>query len=101
MKSIPAGTSIAIDRMGERLITSSGSPLSGTGMGLQIRFSIKERYEFGNIISESPAMQEVYELILKAAAMNAAESINGESANGKELVAWALYDMSDRRDRAR
>ena len=67
---------------------------------IQLRSSIKERYKFGDIIGKSPAMQEVYELILKATATNAAVAIYGESGTGKELVAKAIHDMSNRHDRA-
>ena len=65
-----------------------------------LKSSIKERYKFGDIIGKSPAMQEVYELIVKATATNAAAAIYGESGTGKELVARAIHDMSNRHDRA-
>lgn len=63
---------------------------------IRLRSAIKERYKFGEIIGKSPVMQEVYELILKAAATNAHVMINGESGTGKELVARAIHSMSDR-----
>jgi len=67
---------------------------------IHLRSLIKERYRFGDIIGKSPAMQEVYELILKATATNAAVAIYGESGTGKELVAKAIHDMSNKHDRA-
>ena len=39
-------------------------------------------------------MQEVYELILKAAATEACVAVFGESGSGKELVAHAIHDHS-------
>ncbi|MBN2298426.1 MAG: sigma 54-interacting transcriptional regulator [Deltaproteobacteria bacterium] len=57
---------------------------------------IKDRYRLGNIIGKSPAMQEVYELILNSAATNANVIIYGESGTGKELVAQAIHEMSSR-----
>ncbi len=65
---------------------------------IRLRSNIKDRYKFGDIIGKSPAMQEVYELILKAAASNANVIIYGESGTGKELAARAVHDMSDRKD---
>ncbi len=59
--------------------------------------AIKERYTFGDLIGKSSVMQEVYELILKAASTNAHVMINGESGTGKELVARAIHLMSDRK----
>jgi len=61
-----------------------------------LRSSLKERYRLGGILGRSTAMQEVYELILKAAATDASVAIFGESGSGKELVAHAIHDHSDR-----
>jgi len=61
---------------------------------IKLRSSIKERYKFGNIIGKSRPMQNVYELILKAADSDANVIILGESGTGKELVARAIHEMS-------
>ncbi len=63
----------------------------------QLKSNIRDRYRFGNIIGKSQRMQEVYEMILKAAATDASSIVYGESGTGKELVARAIHDMSDRR----
>ncbi|MCP4689278.1 MAG: sigma-54 factor interaction domain-containing protein, partial [Desulfobacterales bacterium] len=47
---------------------------------------------------KSEAMQEVYELMLQAAAHDANIILYGESGTGKELAARAIHDMSDRRN---
>jgi PAS domain S-box-containing protein len=66
---------------------------------ISLRFSMQERFRLGNIIGMSPVMQEVYELILKAANSSASVIICGESGTGKELVAWAIHENSDRRSK--
>ncbi|MBC2694442.1 MAG: sigma 54-interacting transcriptional regulator [Desulfobacteraceae bacterium] len=66
---------------------------------IRLRSSIKERYRFGDIIGKSQPMQEIYELILKAANSDANVVISGESGTGKEMVARAIHDMSNRRDK--
>lgn len=63
---------------------------------LRLRSSIRERYKFGDIVGKSEVMQEVYELILNAAASNVHVMVYGESGTGKELVARAIHKMSDR-----
>ncbi len=63
---------------------------------VNLRSSIKDRYRFRNIIGKSSAMQEVYELILNAAATSANVVIYGESGTGKELVARAVHEISRR-----
>ncbi len=63
---------------------------------LYLRSTIKDRYKFDNIIGSCQAMQDVYELILKAAGTNDSVFIYGESGTGKELVARAIHNASDR-----
>ena len=65
---------------------------------LYLRSTIKDRYKFDNIIGNCQAMQDVYELILKAAGTNDSVFIYGESGTGKELVAHAIHNASDRSD---
>ena len=66
---------------------------------IRLRSNIKERYRFGKIIGKSPVMQEIYELILKAAASDVGVIVYGESGTGKELVAEAIHEMSDRKEK--
>jgi len=66
---------------------------------LRLKSSMRDRYKFGDIVGKSPAMQEVYELILNAASSEATVIIYGESGTGKELVARAIHDLSPRHDR--
>ena len=66
---------------------------------VRLRSNIKERYRFGKIIGKSPVMQEIYELIIKAAASNVGVIVYGESGTGKELVAEAIHEMSDRKEK--
>ncbi|MFH1975183.1 MAG: sigma 54-interacting transcriptional regulator [Pseudomonadota bacterium] len=64
---------------------------------LALKSTLKDRYRFGDIIGKSSAIQEVYELILKAATTDASVVIFGESGTGKELVARAIHGQDGRR----
>ncbi len=66
---------------------------------IRLRSNIKDRYRFGDIIGKSAAMQDVYEMILKAAATDTNVIIYGESGTGKELVARAIHQFSDRKNK--
>jgi PAS domain S-box-containing protein len=63
----------------------------------RLQSSLKDRYRFRDIIGKSPAIQEVYEMILSAGASDASVVIYGESGTGKELIAKNIHEISDRR----
>ncbi|BBO76193.1 hypothetical protein DSCW_36100 [Desulfosarcina widdelii] len=65
-----------------------------------LKSSIKDRYKLGSIIGISPIMQVVYEQIIRAARTDASVVITGKSGTGKELVARAIHQLSDRKDKA-
>ena len=50
----------------------------------------------GNLVGQTPAMQEIFALIRQVAPTSAAVLITGESGTGKELVARALHANSKR-----
>ena len=64
-----------------------------------LRRQLDARYEFENIIAESPAMRRVCEIISRVARTDATILITGESGTGKELVAQAIHAHSARRGR--
>lgn len=57
---------------------------------------VTERMQLGSLVGHSPAMQELYSQILRAAPSDASVLLTGESGTGKELVAKALHDNSHR-----
>ncbi|MDI3547487.1 MAG: two-component system, NtrC family, response regulator AtoC [Halanaerobiales bacterium] len=56
------------------------------------------RESFSNLIGKSKQMQEVYELIAKIARKDVTVLILGESGVGKEMVAKAIHQNSQRKD---
>jgi PAS domain S-box-containing protein len=66
---------------------------------INIRTAMKDRFRFGNIVGKSRVMQEVYDFIIRASALDASVVIEGESGTGKEIVARTIHEMSDRRDK--
>jgi transcriptional regulator with GAF, ATPase, and Fis domain len=64
-----------------------------------LREEISQSQAFGDIVGSSPALQKVLEQIELVATTNANVLILGESGTGKELVARAIHQRSQRRDR--
>lgn len=58
-----------------------------------------ECYGLGDIISKSPRMTAVFDVIKKVAVTASNILITGESGTGKELVAKAIHSLGDRKDK--
>jgi len=62
-----------------------------------LRKEVKKKYSYQNtIIGNSPAAQQIFELIDKATRTNITVTITGETGTGKELVAKAIHYNSNR-----
>ncbi len=62
-----------------------------------VKGRLEEFTRFENIIGQSPAMQEVFDLIPEVAQSDSSVLIMGETGTGKELVAKAIHAKSKRR----
>ena len=63
---------------------------------LYLREQVKERTRFESMIGQSPAMQEVFDLIQDVAPMDSTILITGETGTGKGLAAKAIHTHSAR-----
>lgn len=61
---------------------------------------IKTEFNFEEIIGSSAPMQDVYQQIQQVADTGTTVLISGETGTGKELVARAIHDVSDRKNSA-
>ena len=62
----------------------------------QLRSELNQKYQFDQIIGESPAIQGVLELVSKVADSDSTVLVTGESGTGKELIARAIHYNSPR-----
>ncbi len=58
--------------------------------------SSEKHTNFHGILSRSPTMRSVFQVIQNAARTEATVLVRGESGSGKELVAQAIHDLSSR-----
>jgi two-component system response regulator AtoC len=61
-----------------------------------LRQQLDAKFGMENIIGESPAMKEVFDVVQQVAPTRATVLLRGESGTGKELVAKAIHQLSPR-----
>ncbi len=66
---------------------------------LQLKRTMKQRYNFANIVGKSEIMLRVFDLVAQVAPSRSTVLIQGESGTGKELIAKAIHANSPRRDK--
>jgi PAS domain S-box-containing protein len=64
-----------------------------------LRKEIRDRYTFQDMVSKSPTVQQIFELLPTIALTDATVLIEGETGTGKELLARAIHALSHRRHR--
>ena len=65
----------------------------------ELRQRVHEEHNLENILSKSPKMLKVFELIRSLAETDSGVMITGETGTGKELVARAIHNLSRRKNR--
>src|SRR6266700_139788 len=63
---------------------------------LSLRQQIQSRFDLEDIVGETPAMKEIFEMVQQVAPSKASVLILGESGTGKELIAKAIHHLSPR-----
>ena len=64
----------------------------------QLRMQLREDYRFHNIVSKSPKMRRIFDLIKHVGPLGSTVLIWGETGTGKELVAQAIHASDTRRE---
>ncbi|MBI5560715.1 MAG: sigma-54-dependent Fis family transcriptional regulator [Deltaproteobacteria bacterium] len=66
---------------------------------LFLKEELRKNLGYGEIISRTPVMRKVFELVKKVSATASSVLITGESGTGKELIARAIQRLGPRKDR--
>src|SRR5581483_8224639 len=81
------------------VLESTRAALESARSAMQVRHLrrwLKERFQFGEMLSQAPQMHRVFELIRAAAPSDLPVLLEGEAGTGKELVAHAIHYHSGR-----
>jgi formate hydrogenlyase transcriptional activator len=66
---------------------------------LYLEDEIRAEYHFGEIVGSTPALKKVLQLVETVAPTDSTVLVRGETGTGKELVARAIHNLSDRKER--
>jgi DNA-binding NtrC family response regulator len=66
---------------------------------VQLKRTLKQRYNFENIIGKSEPMLRLFDVVAQIAPSRSTVLLQGESGTGKELIAKAIHANSPRRDK--
>jgi DNA-binding NtrC family response regulator len=61
-----------------------------------LRKKLSRQYVCGDLVSKSPKMLEIFDLVRDVASLRSTVLVQGESGTGKELVARAIHFSGDR-----
>ncbi|MEE8340678.1 MAG: sigma-54 dependent transcriptional regulator [Candidatus Neomarinimicrobiota bacterium] len=64
-----------------------------------LKKDVEQKYNFSNIIGESKAMKDVYDLMKKVIPTDTTVYISGETGTGKELIARAIHYNGPRKNK--
>lgn len=65
---------------------------------IQLKRTLKQRYNFENIVGKSEPMLRLFDLVAQVSPSRSTVLLQGESGTGKELIAKAIHANSPRRD---
>lgn len=102
------GNPVELGRKFQPLFDNQGDFVGGVGLFTEIvetdfrssssKESSGSKQNFYGILSRSPAMRDVFQIIQNAAETDATVLVRGESGTGKELVAKAIHKLSTRQN---
>ncbi len=94
---IAASTSLLKDKKGN--ILGGVETFRDLSLVEELRKELTSRFQMGDMVSQSPAMQKIFKLLPQVAESDSTILIEGETGTGKELLARAIHDLSPRRNK--
>ena len=98
-RSVPISVSSAVLRAEDGTLLGAVETFRDLSTLEQLRREITNRYTFEDIIGRSEAFQKIFALMPDIAASESTVLIEGPSGSGKELLARAIHNLSQRRQR--
>lgn len=94
---IPVSVSTAVLRDGRGHVIGGAETFRDLSEVEALRRELEGKYSAGDLVSRSPLMQRVFEVLPAVAASPSTVLLLGETGTGKELVARTIHSLSPRR----
>ncbi|MDG4474973.1 sigma 54-interacting transcriptional regulator [Desulfobacterales bacterium RS19-109] len=96
---VPISISTSLLRNSDGRIIGGAESFRDLSMMENLRRELEGRIQIADLITRSPAMQKIVDMLPQIAASNSTVLIEGETGTGKELLARAIHDLSPRADK--
>lgn len=98
-EKVPVSISTAVLRDGDNRILGAVETFRDLSAIEHLRKELNRNYSLEDIISKSPEMHKLFEILPDIAESESTVLIQGQSGSGKELLARAIHSLSPRRDK--
>lgn len=98
-KRIPISVSSAVLCAADGTVLGGAETFRDLSEVVALRKKLENRFKVGGLVSHSPAMRPVLDLVSALAASSTTVLIQGETGTGKELLARAIHGMSANADK--
>lgn len=96
-RRIPISVSTAILRDEHGRIVGGAETFRDLSLVEELRKELEGRFQVGDLVSRSPSMRRLFDLLPQIAPSEATVLIHGETGTGKELFARAIHNLSPRK----
>jgi PAS domain S-box-containing protein len=97
-RRIPISVSTALLRDESGNVAGGAETFRDLSLIEELRTQIRGRFQVGDIVSRSPSMRRILEVLPRIADSESSILLQGETGTGKELLARAIHGLSPRRD---
>ena len=96
---IPISVSTALLRDEKGRVMGGAETFRDLSLVEELRKELEGRFQVGDLVSRSPSMRKIFDILPQVAGSDSTVLIQGETGTGKELLARALHSLSPRREK--